>query len=121
MVMIASVPPNVTSTAMAITVFATKILAIPAPIAFGAIIDTTCAFRSVKCGVEQSCDAYHMTTLRWSYLLWTVCWKAVAAASFYISARYFVPHARYAGRDRPVQMTDHEKEEITLRVSVEGR
>uniref|UniRef100_A0AAY4D3R1 Solute carrier organic anion transporter family member n=1 Tax=Denticeps clupeoides TaxID=299321 RepID=A0AAY4D3R1_9TELE len=105
MLLIRCIKPQLKSLALGFHTLATRTLAgIPAPIYFGAIIDTTCLKWGQKsCGGRGACRIYDTTAYRLVYLGLTLGLRTV---SFFLCAWGFVVLRRHVRREERTALTN---------------
>ncbi|XP_028810056.1 solute carrier organic anion transporter family member 1C1 isoform X2 [Denticeps clupeoides] len=104
MLLIRCIKPQLKSLALGFHTLATRTLGIPAPIYFGAIIDTTCLKWGQKsCGGRGACRIYDTTAYRLVYLGLTLGLRTV---SFFLCAWGFVVLRRHVRREERTALTN---------------
>ncbi|XP_055365516.1 solute carrier organic anion transporter family member 1C1-like isoform X2 [Betta splendens] len=114
MLLVRCVKPELKSLALGIHTLATRTLAgIPAPIYFGAIIDTTCLKWGYKaCGGRGACRIYDTTAYRIVYLGLTLGLRTV---SFFFCIVCFALLKRHVAMEEKSALTDGSAESESLR------
>uniref|UniRef100_A0A6Q2Y4B1 Solute carrier organic anion transporter family member n=1 Tax=Esox lucius TaxID=8010 RepID=A0A6Q2Y4B1_ESOLU len=114
--LIRCIKPELKSLALGVHTLATRTLAgIPAPIYFGAIIDTTCLkWGNTKCGGRGACRIYNTTAYRMVYLGLTLGLRTVA---FFLCILGFALLQRYVRQEEKTALAngDVEVESDSLR------
>ncbi|KAK6317786.1 hypothetical protein J4Q44_G00110770 [Coregonus suidteri] len=103
--LIRCIKPELKSIALGIHTLATRTLAgIPAPIYFGAIIDTTCLkWGNTKCGGRGACRIYNTTAYRIVYLGLTLGLRTV---SFFLCILGFALLRRHVKQEEKMALTN---------------
>ncbi|XP_032379975.1 solute carrier organic anion transporter family member 1C1 isoform X2 [Etheostoma spectabile] len=105
MLLVRCIKPELKSLALGIHMLATRTLAgIPAPIYFGAIIDTTCIkWGNKMCGEKGACRIYNTSAYRLVYLGLTLGLRTV---SFFICISGFALLKRHIKREKTIAQTN---------------
>ncbi|XP_064785265.1 solute carrier organic anion transporter family member 1C1-like [Oncorhynchus masou masou] len=105
MLLIRCIKPEFKSLALGVHTMATRTLAgIPAPIYFGAVIDTTCLkWGNTKCGRRGACRIYNTTAYRVVYLGLTMGLRTV---SFFLCMLGFALLRRHVKQEENIALTN---------------